>query len=490
MLFLYALLLSSLFCSIDWQPALAEPVAMDQFVASGKKNGEEAAYEYLFDESFEHEESDDLRNKQTVADQTFSVPQEFTLLTVRDDDQVQALHYGDLIRLWHKDSGYYLHTHNIKYDHPDSSGQTQTTLLINNDRKQADRKAVWWRVAGPHGSDETTLFGKPVDLTKAIRLFALPGQKDNFSVKPDILTLHSHSYKIYDHSSPVREKSAEARELKQEVSCYNKRDENDNWMIMKPQAKEAAINCALRGEYSFLHQKSHKFLRSKKGIIFNVQADVDNNSPVDMQQEVCALAPQDHPLTTFKIALIARKEVIINKLFAQDYLSHFDPKQPHTITAEEYYDQSGALITDTPKRVNKSASDLCIQEEQPAQNATITLQPDQQRSTFYILIDKKHGCLGLQASDQTNNLIAQQNFTNPTMLNRIFKKQQKIWQPDVSFESNDFNDQKYWIPIDAGDGNIYLQHQQSGWFMAAQEGKIIADQNKKTKFSIRPQIVE
>ena len=116
------------------------------------------------------------------------------------------IRYGDEIRLLHVMTGYFLHSHDINYGHPNSSRQQQVTAYDQRDEND------YWTVKGPHGKSESYRNGKAVKNGHIIRL-----QHSNTAKN-----LHSHS----DVPSPVTGH--------QEVTAYGTNgigNDKDNWKV-------------------------------------------------------------------------------------------------------------------------------------------------------------------------------------------------------------------------------------------------------------------
>lgn len=272
---------------------------------SNKNSG---SYKFVFDMKFKSPDMDSAREQ---ANQAFSVPEGFHLLTQRDENT--AVRYGDYIRIMHQDSNYYLHTHNIPYFHDDSSEQQQVTCYSNKDYGMTDSWAAWWQITGPSGSDDDALHGQFIDPTKPIRLRAqspkTPETDENY-VK-GITRLHSHDIKVYGHPSPVREEEIETEQgtLKQEVSCCPDDNKEDNWLLMRSKDEDdQKKQFKLGSGFSLKHVASGRFLRSKPDIVFNVREKRPAPNNFDNQQEVCCVQEEEHPLTTWRVALVARED--------------------------------------------------------------------------------------------------------------------------------------------------------------------------------------
>ena len=264
-------------------------------------------YQYIFDPESSGENSEDFMNQAKLA---FSVPEHFRLITQRDDNT--AIKYGDYIRIMHQESNFYLHSHDIPYYHENSSEQQQVTCYSNTDFAMTDRGACWWQILGPQGSDDETLAGQFVDPAKPIRLRAQsalrPENDENYINK--ITMLHSHGYAKWGHPSPVREEEIEAKQdrPKQEVSCCPDNNEEDNWLLMRPQGEdEDKRQFKLGSGFILKHVTSGKIMRSKEGVTFNVRAGKPSLRGIDEQQEVSCVDDEEHPLTTWRVALVARE---------------------------------------------------------------------------------------------------------------------------------------------------------------------------------------
>ena len=159
-----------------------------------------------------------------------SLPENCTLIEEQSNETIK---YGDYLRIRHSENGFFLHSHAIRYFHPQSSYQQQVTCF-RRDEKTANKEACWWQILGAQGSDESELRGKIVDVSQPIRLRAQsvsnPEKDHNYIINK--MMLHSHNYAEWQHPSPSREDDIERnqQEKKQEVTCYSDNDSNDNWI--------------------------------------------------------------------------------------------------------------------------------------------------------------------------------------------------------------------------------------------------------------------
>ena len=119
---------------------------------------------------------------------------------------MKTICYGSEIVLRHEKTGKYLNTPGVPYTHPKNSGQDQVTCVDVVNFKSN------WIVKPPHGYPDDYLYGKPVDHGAFLRL-------ENRALQRN---LHSHQ----DHPSPLSDQ--------QEITCFGNQgigDMNDNWRL-------------------------------------------------------------------------------------------------------------------------------------------------------------------------------------------------------------------------------------------------------------------
>lgn len=449
------------------------------FAASGRERGNADAYNYLFNEEFDDAA---VAAGKTAAAQAFSVPTGYQLLTRRDDEATTALRYGDLVKIWHLGTNGYLHSHNIKYYHPDSSKQNQVTIFMGQDRADSDKSAVWWRIVGPDGNDDDKLAGEPIDTSKPIRLLAVSVKGASFSLGDGKYALHSHSYLQYKHPSPVREEDFEEKgeqgTLKQEVTTFNKDGAENNWNFMKSSQAGEREECGLGTRFSLQHSASQQFLRGKEGITFDVRKGLNvlksffkkdftqNDSTEFMQLEASCVAQRNNPETTFKIALVARKTNMIGTLlkqlasqgmakatallaaksFAQNYVSQFNDGL-YTITVSK---------GDEPRLLCQAGKSLHANGIMPSSSSDKRMNEMVEfRTLFKIKTDKNAGVLGIQAANNSD--------FNGNMLQQ--DKDGDSWKSGLVFKNDNFENNERWVPVDASNGEVYLKNVGSGNFI-------------------------
>lgn len=484
MFFIKTFLLTVLLCCSFWTPGFTKKShKANSFIITGKKQSDRQSYDFVFDihlqEKYEKElEYDKIRDK---AFDTFSVPEHCTLISKRDDPATTQLLYGDYVRIWHPQSGYYLQTHEVKYNHTNSSHQYQVFLLSNDNRNEADRQATWWQVVGPHGSELQNIIGKPVDLSKAVRLIAASKKINSHSLTG--AALHSHSYEKHEHISPTREEDNEEYEPKQEVTAYQKRDTNDNWLFIKNKNPEERTHCKIGSLFSLMHQNSNHYLRAKKGVEFNLHDQLINKEP-NVHNEVSCVQKQRHPETTFQIALIVRNNEINQNLFLSNYLEQFNNHQHCTISSHNSFTRGQGKWRKT------IAKNLLDNYKNSLRQSVTKFKPSEKKVQFSIVVDQQQKTLGIQSIK--NQRFLQQDHAEPNILQRTLLGKKMIWHSQVKFTDQKFRPTKGWIPINAGFGKIYLQHKNSKWFLTIEKQKIdnvdvkivTADKYKKAKFTI------
>ncbi len=114
--------------------------------------------------------------------------------------------YGDTVRLIHLMTKHALHSHGINYTHPRSSGQQQVTAYSGHDSND------YWLIKGQHGLPTDKKSGQPIRHRDVIRLEHVATKRN----------LHSHS----DALSPLTSQ--------QEVTAFGDKgegDANDNWQV-------------------------------------------------------------------------------------------------------------------------------------------------------------------------------------------------------------------------------------------------------------------
>lgn len=114
--------------------------------------------------------------------------------------------YGSRIKIHHGATGIILHSHSYNYSHPGTSGQQQVTAFGESDEND------WWIIKGPHGTPHNYRVGQPVKQGDVIRLQHQTTGRN----------LHSHA----GFPSPLTGQ--------QEVTCYGENgqgDDNDNWRV-------------------------------------------------------------------------------------------------------------------------------------------------------------------------------------------------------------------------------------------------------------------
>jgi TIR domain/MIR domain len=121
----------------------------------------------------------------------------------------RPLLFGEVVKLKHRDTRSWLHSHETKYTHEGGSGQEEVVAIAGTNQND------YWLVKGPHGSPPDYRQGEVVHLGDIIRLEHLRTGRN----------LHSHKER-----APL---SSEQHE----VSCFRSGDEwgigdfNDNWRV-------------------------------------------------------------------------------------------------------------------------------------------------------------------------------------------------------------------------------------------------------------------
>lgn len=443
------------------------------FFSGGKEKGSEVAYNYIFDENFSTDGFGALGSP--TAHKALSLPNNYFFITARDDEDTMILRYGDCIRLWHENTQGYIHTHKINYYHSGSSKQQQVTILTENsdrnrDRSSIDKEATWWVVRAPHGSDRKT--GQKVDTSKPIRLAAISPFSGEHSVGSGSSYLHSHN-----KPSPVEEEQvAYLRDIKRmqiipknEVTSYTKRDTNDNWLLIEPGGTGNLENCKIGALVSLKHEQTDRYLRSKQGVTFNVRKKIGGDS--DIQHEVSTVKTKDNNNTTFKIAMIGRS-------FSRKYIQqNIEDDTNYKIISHDYYNDDNKLATDKERyfklNISNKPKSLFLVATNPSSSKggeSVSSQANQHNNTdFLILKNYEEGVIGIK------------NLIDNHVLQHDKKKE---WTETVYFENKNFDNYEKWVPLDAGNGKIYLQQKESRWFMAVVGNKVIVHPSKKTKFSL------
>jgi len=178
-----------------------------------------------------------------------------------EEDKSKQICYGDRVRIIHNSTGMALHSHELNYCYPGSSGQQQVTAYDGYDIND------YWIVKSRHGNINQMNIGQAIPTGSIIRLehmsttrnlhshigrpspitaqqevtaFGKDGEgdtNDNWKlslIDSDIwrenqifrlihvkinMVLHSHAGQIHDEYTAVQ----------QEVTCYSDRDQNDLW---------------------------------------------------------------------------------------------------------------------------------------------------------------------------------------------------------------------------------------------------------------------
>jgi hypothetical protein len=118
----------------------------------------------------------------------------------------RPLLYGDVVKLQHRDTSRWLHSHETTYVHKDSSGQQEVTAFAGDDEND------YWLVRGPHGQPRDHKKGESVRRGDVIRLEHVRTTRN----------LHSHGVR------------APRSDKQQEVSCFGNwgnGNSGDNWQV-------------------------------------------------------------------------------------------------------------------------------------------------------------------------------------------------------------------------------------------------------------------
>jgi hypothetical protein len=418
-----------------------------------------------------------------------SVNKRYQLITKRHSKDDQQLHYGDLVRLWHPQTNSYLYTHNRRYQHEGSSYQFETLGLGSHNRVHADQHATWWRVLGPHGATSHQI-GEPVDTAQAIRLVAQPGLQHASSLTKAV-ALKSYALKNYEYYAPLQEKMLENNGLKQEVSSHYTFDHNNNWIVINKQKDASTSSCSLGDQISLMHQRSQHYLRSKEQTILHQRGSRYNKSPNDFY-EISGIDRQQHPETTFTIALIARPqtspapkaEPLQSAFSARNYVNQFDDHRFYTIRAHDYYHKDQNIAMTKPLllrqgRKNKSLAVYADGEPIPKEWQTVDKlkypKYREHRVLFKLQPHYQEGTLSIKAGPPSSNLM-------------LTHKKQQQWSSLVTLNNQQITREAHWIPMSAGKNQIYLKNKKSNWFLAVEkEGdtiRLVADKQRKTIFEI------
>lgn len=140
-------------------------------------------------------------------------------LTHRGDRKV--IRYRDIVRLIHRSTGQALHSHNLSYSHPGTSGQQQITCYAGADSND------YWIIKAPHGHGELNKKGMPIQDGAIVRLEHRNTRRN----------LHSHP----GTESPVTKQ--------QEVTGYGMDgvgDTNDNWRVSLQNDREWKFGTPVR----------------------------------------------------------------------------------------------------------------------------------------------------------------------------------------------------------------------------------------------------
>lgn len=145
----------------------------------------------------------------------------------------RVVEYGDVIRLLHRATQRWLHSHMAKYTHAGTSGQQQVTCFAGADSND------YWIVKGQHGRDPNVIRGRAVQHADLIRLeHVLTGRN-----------LHSHE----SVKSPITGQ--------QEVTAFGDAgngDTNDNWKIEIPSSGSWIVEQGIK----LIHQHTDAALHS------------------------------------------------------------------------------------------------------------------------------------------------------------------------------------------------------------------------------------
>jgi len=167
-----------------------------------------------------------------------------------DEEFVEVVTCGSIIKLKHMATGNRLHSHEVNYG--SGSGQQSVTAVL-----QADDPNSFWILRGPHGGHCRQ--GEPIKHGQVLRLQHLNTRRN----------LHSHL-----HQSPLSRH--------QEVSCFGENgdgDISDNWMLETENGKPGDI----------WQRKAVFVLRHVDTALYLHSHDVKYNRPIAGQCEVTAI---------------------------------------------------------------------------------------------------------------------------------------------------------------------------------------------------------
>jgi dolichyl-phosphate-mannose--protein O-mannosyl transferase len=174
--------------------------------------------------------------KKLLEDQLTETSGQLDQLKRQIEKQEKVICYREIIQLIHKATRHALHSHNILYSHPNSSGQQQVTAFAGSDDNN------YWIVKGQHALDEYAKKGHPLGHGDIIRLEHQNTRKN----------LHSHS----GRPSPVTGQ--------QEVTGFGQNgigDDNDNWRVETSDGETWKENAPIR----LIHVLTNSALHSHAG---------------------------------------------------------------------------------------------------------------------------------------------------------------------------------------------------------------------------------
>jgi len=171
-----------------------------------------------------------------------------------------SVKFGDTIKLMHLNTKAALHSHDLKYSHPNTSYQQQVTAFKHNNRDD------FWKLKASHNLGDYTNLGKPLEYGEKIRLEHVPTRRN----------LHSHG----NHTSPVTKQ--------QEVTCAGENgicDFNDDWVVERPAGAVGGGYVNFGETVRLRHNATGAYLHSHNQN-FHVQ-------PGNIQQEVTCFRNND-----------------------------------------------------------------------------------------------------------------------------------------------------------------------------------------------------
>jgi hypothetical protein len=435
----------------------------NSFVKSGRSEGNEMAYDFVFKNKLGKEVRKEAKE---TAMEAFNVPENYELVTNRRDDEELVLHYGDLVRIWSEEVEGYVHTHRINYYHEKSSKQQQATIYAprdGHDRAAVDNNATWWMVTGGYEKDVT--MGAPVDPSQPVNFVAVEDRKtlvsssESFSRVVARLSraLHSHSLLKHKKTSPIVEYASNKKEKKgkekpkQEVTAHYKRDTNDNWSIRASHKWGEKEEVGLGARITLMHTESQWYLRGNKDIMFDIHGGDDNEDNTNMQHEISCVRDRNHPQTTFRIGLIARKRAARSEDLIQEYLDDAGKNKLVTIKVIE---QDGTEFKDH-NLLNQVGRRLFVHGHKPDSTSDYKMSAlTCYRSLFRLKKDGK--IIGIESynSDYYKGYMLQQ------------ERKDKTWKSMVLFENKNFKDHERWqfVPTENGRG-VHIQLRNSRYYL-------------------------